>query len=73
MDMGSFEKGLNQIKLEKEEDKKKETVKIEPRKVTSAPKPFINDLYCQPFSLILIHFTNMPNCEIVKDTKTPTE
>ena len=33
IDMESFEKGLNQIKLENEEDKKKETVKIEPRKV----------------------------------------
>ena len=33
MDMDTFEKGINQIKLDNEEDKKKETVKIEPRKV----------------------------------------
>ena len=33
MDMETFEKGLNQIKLENEEDKKKETAKIEPTKV----------------------------------------
>jgi Ca2+-binding EF-hand superfamily protein len=33
MGVEPFEKGLNQIKLENEEDKKKETVKIEPTKV----------------------------------------
>jgi len=31
MDMESFEKGLNQIKLENDEDKKKETEKFEPK------------------------------------------
>ena len=46
---------------------------IDPIKVTSAPMPFIIDLYFQHGFLDLRHFTNIPNCEIVNETNTPTE